>query len=112
VALPGFDQDLCLSQGLEDLSVQWLVAHRAIEAFTLAVLPGACERNVERLDTALRKPLLHGIGYKFQAVAHWEVAPWQGSSILPPPAPPSCGRGRIYQRETLTLTLAQSINEI
>ena len=65
---PGFVQDLCLSQGVEDLAIQELVAHRAIEAFTVAVLPRATWSDVERLHADLRQPLLHGIGDELGAV--------------------------------------------
>ena len=65
---PGFDQDLCLSQGVEDLAIQELVAHRAVEALAVAILPWAAGCDVERLHTDLRQPLLHGIGNELGAI--------------------------------------------
>jgi hypothetical protein len=68
MAPPGFDQDLILSQGVEDLPVQELVAHRAIKALAVAVLPWAARRDVERFHADLGQPLLDGIGDKFRAI--------------------------------------------
>lgn len=67
VAPRGFDQDLCLSKGLEYLPIQEFVTHGAI-------LPWAVGCDVERLHTDPRQPLLHGVGDKLRAVAHWEAA--------------------------------------
>ena len=65
---PGFDQDLSLGQSVEDLPVQELVAHRAIEGLAVAILPWATRRDVECLYADLRQPLLHSVGDKFGAV--------------------------------------------
>lgn len=48
MAPPGFDQDLRLGQGVEDLPVQELVAHRAVEALAVVIFPWAA-----RLPTRL-----------------------------------------------------------
>ena len=68
MSAPSFDQDLSLSQGVEDFSVQELVTHRAVEALAVAVLPWAARRDVERLHADLRQPFLHGIGDELGAV--------------------------------------------
>ena len=41
VLAPALDDDLCLLQAEEDLAVEKLVPELAIEAFAVAVLPGA-----------------------------------------------------------------------
>lgn len=68
MASPSFDQDLCLSQGVEDLPVQELVAQAAAEGLAVAILPWAAGCDVEHLHTDPRQPLLHGVGDKLRAV--------------------------------------------
>lgn len=67
VSAPRFYQDLSFGQGVEDLPVHELVAHRAVEAIAVAVLPWAAWRDVERLHTDLCQPFLHRIGDKLGA---------------------------------------------
>ena len=68
VFTPGFDQDLGLGQGVEDLPVQEFITHRAVKALVVAIFPRAARRDAERLHADLRQPLLHGIGDKFRPV--------------------------------------------
>lgn len=68
VSAPALDQDPSFGQGVEDLPVQELVAHRAVEGLTVAIFPWAVGCNVERFHADLRQPLLHGIGDKFRAI--------------------------------------------
>jgi hypothetical protein len=45
VAPPGFDQNLGLIERLENLSIKELIAQAIVEAFNIAVLPGAAWRD-------------------------------------------------------------------
>ena len=52
---PGLDQDLGLGQAEEDLAVEQLIAQLAVEAFAVAVLPGAAGLDGKRgFSTACR----------------------------------------------------------
>ncbi len=41
----GLDQDFCLSERIEDLSVEKFVSRRAVEGLAVAILPWAAGRN-------------------------------------------------------------------
>ena len=62
MAPPIFDQDLGLSQGVEDLPVQQFIAHLAIEALDVAVLPGTAALNEQGFHTQLAQPLPYSLG--------------------------------------------------
>ena len=64
LSAPAFNQDLSFGQSVEYLPVQELVTQGAVEALALAVLLWAAWREVERLHSDLRQPLLHRIGDK------------------------------------------------
>jgi hypothetical protein len=51
---PGLNQDLGFSQSVEDLSVQQLITHRAVEALAVAILPWAAGCDLERRHNDLR----------------------------------------------------------
>ena len=55
VPSPGFDHDLCLFQRVEDLTVEQFVPQLAVEAFAIAVLPGASRLDVEGFGTHARQ---------------------------------------------------------
>ena len=46
VLSPALDEDLGLEEGVEDLTVEELVAQLAIKAFIVAILPGASGLDV------------------------------------------------------------------
>lgn len=71
MALPDFDQDR-FSEGLEDLAVQKLVMHRAVETFAVAISPCAVWRDVKYLYIDPSWQLLDAIGDKFRTIAHEE----------------------------------------
>lgn len=68
VPAPGLDQDLGLGQRVEDLAVQKLVTQRAVERFTVAVLPWAARRDVERLHPDPAQPVLHRLCNELRAI--------------------------------------------
>jgi hypothetical protein len=68
VAAPGFDQHLGLSEAVEDLAVEQLIAQRSVEAFVIAVLPRRSRCDVKRLHPDPSEPLLNSGGDKLAAV--------------------------------------------
>ena len=58
---PGFDQDFCLGQGIEDLSVQKLFTLRAVEPFAAAILqcPSGPRHSLPPSWTILKQKLGH-----------------------------------------------------
>lgn len=56
VGPPPFRQNLCFLQGIEQLPVQKLIPHFAIERFHIAVFPGRAGFNGERLDVEVFEP--------------------------------------------------------
>ena len=51
VTPPAFDDDLSLSQRVEDFAIEQFIAQARIEALDVAVLPGAAWRDVGGLGT-------------------------------------------------------------
>lgn len=68
VAPPSLDQDLGLSQRIEDLAVQKLVPEAGIEAFAIAVLPWRSWCDEGRLGAYRANPGAHLLGDKFRAI--------------------------------------------
>ena len=62
VAPPFFDDDLGFAQRVEDLAVQQLVAEPAVEALTIAVLPGAARFDKCGLGAHGIDPFPDGLG--------------------------------------------------
>src|SRR5690606_10152038 len=62
MAAPAFDNDPGFVERVEDLAVEQFVPESGIEAFDVAVLPGAARRDVGGLGTDGGDPLLHGLG--------------------------------------------------
>ena len=62
---PPFDEHLGLPQGIEDLSIQQFVSQFTVEAFAVAVFPGATGFNIEGSYPCICKPLAHGLGGEF-----------------------------------------------
>ena len=53
---PAFDENLCLPQRVEDLTVEKLIPEFAIERLIVAVLPRAAGLDEQRLDIQLLQP--------------------------------------------------------
>jgi hypothetical protein len=51
VSPPGFDHDLGLIEGVEDLSIEQLVTQLTVEALAITILPGASRLDVGGLGT-------------------------------------------------------------
>lgn len=58
------DPDACFSHRGEDMQVQALVTHRAIETLILAILPGLARLDILCLHATLCQPSLHGCRHK------------------------------------------------
>ena len=56
---PAFSQDLYLLEGIEDLPVEELVTHLAIEGLDIAVLPGAARLDKQSGDPQSGQQLSH-----------------------------------------------------
>lgn len=65
---PLFDQDLCLAEIVEDLSVQQLVAEAGVEALAIAILPRRSGLDISRFRPNGADPIPNGQGDKFQAI--------------------------------------------
>ena len=65
VVAPLLDEDLGLLQAVEDFAIEQLVPQLAVEAFAIAVLPGAAGLDVERLGTNTCQPAAYNLG------GHW-----------------------------------------
>ena len=68
VMAPALDENLGFEEGVEDLTVEQLVAQLAVEAFIVAILPGASGLDVEGLHTDPGEPGLDGLGRELAAV--------------------------------------------
>jgi hypothetical protein len=66
---PGLDQHFWLREAVEDLAVEQFIAKRPVEAFVVAILPGRCRRDVERLHADVRQPFLDCCRVKFAAIS-------------------------------------------
>jgi hypothetical protein len=73
VLAPLLDEDLGLLEAAEDFTVEQFVPQPAVEAFAIAVLPGAARLDVERLGAHTRKPATHDLGRHLRAVVGTDV---------------------------------------
>jgi hypothetical protein len=62
VLSPAFNEHLCLLQCVEDLAIEQLISELAVEAFIVAVLPGAAWLDVESLDADPAEPSPNRLG--------------------------------------------------
>ena len=53
---PGFDQNLCLLERVENLSIKEFIAQTGVEAFNVAVLLGTAWGDIGRLGASGRNP--------------------------------------------------------
>src|ERR1700722_15438455 len=68
MAPPAFDHDPGLRERIENLPIQQLVPEPSVEALDEAVLPGAARRDISRLRSDSRDPVLHGLGDELRSV--------------------------------------------
>src|SRR5258708_3315238 len=68
VTTPAFDDDLRLSQCVEDLAVEQLVTQAGIKTLDKAVLPGTAGRDVGGLCADGTDPILHRLGNELRAI--------------------------------------------
>jgi hypothetical protein len=66
---PAFDDDLCLLERIEYLSVQQFVAELRVEALSVAVFPGAAGLDIGGLGPDGSDPILHGLGDELGPIA-------------------------------------------
>src|SRR6187200_554764 len=64
VASPALDDNLSLSQRVEDFAIEQFIAQACVEAFDEAVLPRAAWCDVGGLCTDRCDPLLHSLGHE------------------------------------------------
>jgi len=72
MAAPALDDNLRLSEAVEDLPVQQLVAELGIEALTVTVLPGGPRLDVGGLRADGDDPFPHRLCDELRAIACWE----------------------------------------
>ena len=65
---PALDDDLGFAKRVEDFAVEQLVSQARVEAFDIAVLPGAARFDVGGLCTDCADPFLHRFGHELRPV--------------------------------------------
>jgi hypothetical protein len=73
VAPPALDDDLGLAQGVEDFTIEQLVAEASVEALDVAVLPRTARLDVSSLGADCRDPFLHSLGHELRSVVGPDV---------------------------------------
>lgn len=73
VIAPLLDHDLSFSQTVKDFLVEAFVAQFAVEGLTIAVLPRAARRDVERPGAEFSKPVANHLGRDLRAVVGADV---------------------------------------
>ena len=68
MAAPALDDNLRLSEAVEDLPVQQLVAELGIEALTVTVLPGGPRLDISGLRADGDDPFPHRLGDELRAI--------------------------------------------
>ena len=76
---PSFDHDLGLLKSVEYLSVEQLISQFSVEAFVVAVLPGATWLDIEGLHSQTAQPLTHCLSRELTAVVRSDIL---GSSVV------------------------------
>ena len=71
---PLLDQDLRLGERVEHLRAEQLVTQLAVEAFHVAVLPGAAGLDESRRRTDAADPALHGCGCELGPIVRTNMA--------------------------------------
>ena len=70
---PAFDDDPCFRQRVENFAVEQFVAKLRVEAFAIAILPGASWLDVSGLRSHRGDPILHGGRYKFGSIIGTDI---------------------------------------
>ena len=73
---PPFDEYLGFFQGVKDLAIQQFVSEFTVEAFTVAVFPGAARFDVEGWYACSFEPLAYCLGGEFRAVIRSDMLEW------------------------------------
>src|SRR3974377_1715277 len=68
VAPPALDNDLGLSQRVEDFSIEQFITTACVEALDVTLFPGATWCDVGGLYADRCDPFLHRLGYKFRPI--------------------------------------------
>jgi len=68
VAPPVLDDDLGLAQGVEDFTVERLVAEASVEALDVAVLPRTAPLDIGSLGADSSDPSLDGLGDELRSI--------------------------------------------
>src|SRR6187397_1430420 len=74
VASPALDDDLGLTQGIEDLAVEQLITQPRIERFNIAVLPGTARLDIGRLGTDCGDLFLNRTRHELGSIVGTHVA--------------------------------------
>ena len=69
---PALNDDLSLTERVENLPVQQFVSEPGVEALDVSVLPRAARRDVSRLRSNSGDPVLHSFGDELRAIARRE----------------------------------------
>ena len=73
VASPALDDDLGLTQGIEDLAVEQLITQPRIEGFDIAVLPVTARLDIGRLGTDCGNPFLNRTRHELGSIVGTHV---------------------------------------
>ena len=73
MAPPGFDENLGLLQGVEDLSVQELVAQPRVETLDVTIFPRRTRLDTGGPGANRGDPSPHGLGDELRAVVEADV---------------------------------------
>ena len=73
---PPFDEYLRFPEGVKDLSIKDFVSEFTVEAFTVAVFPGAARFDVEGSHPGSIKPVPYRLGGEFRAIVRSDVLGW------------------------------------
>ena len=73
MSAPRFDDDLCLLQIHEEFAIQQIIPKFAVEAFAIAIFPGASRLNVLRLHTKFGQPFFQDARHELWAVIRTQI---------------------------------------
>ena len=76
VDAPLFDDDLCLLQGVKDLTIQELVSEAGIEGLAASVLPRRAGFNVGDFGSDRINPVPVGLGHELYRYTAYDAPGW------------------------------------